>query len=261
MDEASFRGRWIAFAAAIAIAATAGGMWVRGLPAKPERAEMVFVPAGSFVMGCNERGDGECTADERPERAVEVKGFEIDKTEVTVAAYRVCVDSGPCSADGLETAYWKSEHHASRDQNCNWARPSRNAHPINCVTWEQASAYCHWMGKRLPTEAEWEKAARGTDGRTYPWGNEAPSCDRANISGCGEGTEEVGGRVAGASPYGALDMAGNVWEWTSDWYEVGTGRSTRGGSWNLAPANARASARFWGESGGRSPGDGFRCVR
>ena len=165
---------------------------------------MVAVPRGEFFMGCNEKVDKECDYDEKPGRTVSVKAFFIDRTEVTVEAYAECVKAGECS---------KSPTH----RYCNWGKRGREKHPINCVDWNQASKFCAWKGKRLPTEAEWEKAARGYDGRKYPWGNQRVICDYAVVADCGGRTQLVGSKLTGASPYGAVDMVGNVWEWTDSW--------------------------------------------
>ncbi|CAN0565396.1 unnamed protein product, partial [Laminaria digitata] len=124
---------------------------------------MVSVPAGEFYMGCNERVDSECGDDEKPGKTVHVGAFRIDTTEVTVAAYKKCVDAGACSSGNFRT---KSE-----SKYCNWGHSGRGTHPMNCVNWAGADKYCKWVGKRLPSEKEWEKAARGTDGRKYAWGN------------------------------------------------------------------------------------------
>jgi formylglycine-generating enzyme required for sulfatase activity len=231
---------------------------------------MVLVPGGSFFMGCNESVDGECDPDEKPGRNVDVAAFRIDKTEVTVEDYRKCVNSGRCSSPG-------------EGQYCNWGKSGRDRHPINCVSWDQAVAYCEWRGKRLPTEAEWEKAARGMDRRKYPWGNAGYGAagrvaniadesakrvfaDWTTAEGYDDGNVEtapVGSYPAGASPYGALDMVGNVWEWTSDWYpgKVGEARVVRGGSWDYPPQSARASLRNRLRAGARNRSLGFRCAR
>ncbi len=197
--------------------------------------------------------------------------FRIDRTEVTVAQYRACVDDGVCRA-------------ADTVGSCNWGKSGRDGHPINCVDWKQARNYCRWAGKRLPTEAQWEKAARGTDRRFYPWGNARPSCRYVVMNdggrGCGTGsTMPVGSKPDGAGPYGALDMSGNVWEWVADRYAEdayrsagdrnptgpssgGSDRAFRGGSWNVIRAqHLRASHRLSVGPGYWNDFLGFRCVR
>ena len=217
------------------------------------RGEMVFVPAGKFVRGaCNEsmtENGGACSPGdlgydeyayntaESPVREITLDAYWIDKTEVTVAAYRDCMNAGGCFLPhtlepyaGLETCHnW-------------WSETGRDNHPMVCASYAEVWYYCDWVGKRLPTEAEWEKASRGgceisadpnvcepgiDDGR-YPWGNETPDCDRANYydsygdvyGECVGQTMPVGSYPTGASPYGALDMAGNVWEWVWDSYHA-----------------------------------------
>ena len=160
---------------------------------------MVLVPEGLFVMGWD-AGD----PDEQPPHQVFLSAYYIDQFEVTIGLYRHCVEDDACE----EPAY---------APNCNWDKDIDDTHPINCVNRQHALDYCAWAGLRLPTEAEWEKAARGTDGRIYPWGYELEG-DEANFRFIAGATEPVGSRPAGVSPYGAHDMAGNVWEWVSDWY-------------------------------------------
>ncbi len=239
---------------------------------------MVLVPAGKFYMGCNERVDSECDADEKPGKEVYVAAFRIDKTEVTVAQYKKCVNAGACSARGLTMPFYNGKEQPEWAHTCTWNKPGLDEHPINCIDWNQAKAYCKWAGKRLPTEKEWEKAARGTDERKYSWGNTRYGSQKvANIAdetakrsqsswsiakGYDDGyykTAPVGSFPAGASPYGALDMIGNVLEWTSDWYTKGKSRAVRGGSWSLKPRNARSSYRSWREPGARGSSLGFRC--
>lgn len=170
---------------------------------------MVAVPAGSFMMGCNDIVDTNCQANEFPYHEVILSAFAIDRTEVTVAAYTECVDAGGCSLPHTMNVVGQECTQAGDDL------------PVTCVDWFQARDYCEWIGGQLPTEAQWEKAARGTDGRLYPWGNDAATCDHVNMAGCETpgGVVPVGSKPAGASPYGALDMAGNVLEWVADWYD------------------------------------------
>jgi serine/threonine-protein kinase len=226
--------------------------------------EMLSVPAGEFFMGCNEKVDEQCSDDEKPGRTVYLDAFKIDKTEVTVTKYDQCVKAGKCSALGT----------------CNWRQRREENHPIDCVDWKQAVAFCRWDGnKRLPTEAEWEKAARGTDGRVYLWGNMWDP-KRANADEIDDGfkyTAPVGSFPADVSPYGAFDMAGNVSEWTQDWYgkkyyqnalaknprgpERGEWKVLRGGSW-LSPArDVRVATRRRSEPGGGYDYIGFRCAQ
>jgi len=160
----------------------------------------VFVPAGPFTMGTDSGDD-----DEGPAHTVHVDSFWIMRTETTNALYAACVGAGACTAPG----------------NSVWNDPDFADHPVTHVTWEQASAYAVWAGGRLPTEAEWEKAARGTDQRAYPWGSEATSNELLNFNFAVGSTTPVGSYPAGASPYGALDMAGNVEEWVADRYDIG----------------------------------------
>ena len=182
---------------------------------------MVLVPAGSFWMGCNATVDTSCDSDEKPQHQVTLSAYEIDVTEVTVAGYKQCVTSGACSAPSSSSSCSSSEYGT-------YGALGKEQHPVNCVTWTQSSEYCSWKGKRLCTEAEWEKAARGgcetvvgdckSGMRTYPWGDSDPTCDVCWFKGCPGDTQPVGLLVDGGSPYGVLDMAGNVWEWVADWY-------------------------------------------
>ena len=238
--------------------------------AQAAKSEMVAVPAGAFKMGCNEAVDNRCTKDEKPYHDVHLDAFRIDKYEVTVAQYKACVAADVCSAPQTGAG-------------CNWDRSGRENHPVNCVDWDMANSFCEWAGKRLPTEAEWEKAARGKDGRKYPWGNQEAGCRYAVMSsmgkdGCGKDrTWPVCSKKAGNSPYGACDMAGNVWEWVADWYRWdyyskspaknptgpsgGARHVQHGGAWlKSKPKDLRVSNRnelqpaMWGSV------IGFRCA-
>lgn len=232
-----------------------GQIWLSTI----DGVEMVSVPSGEFVMG----SDGGDIA-EGPSHTVTLDAFYIDKMEVTNALYRKCVDADECPR--IERATYFDD-------------PAYDQHPVVNVTWPWARAFCAWAGKRLPTEAEWEKAARGTDGRTYPWGEEI-DCERAQFKECGGQTIPVGSKPSGASPYGALDMAGNVWEWVSDrwqedYYEVSpthnpqgppnpgsvrVERVFRGGSWSESADYVRSAYRTWYEPDAKYYNLGFRCV-
>jgi len=241
---------------------------------KVPKDDMVRIAAGSFMMGCNEAVDSDCSGDEKPSHEVTLNGYWIDRHEVTVEEYARCLDAGACVG----------EHHKTKsdDGSCNHGHGNRVDHPMNCVDWHGADAYCRWAGKRLPTEAEWERAARGTDGRKYPWGNEGANCEYAVMDdggyGCGrDSTWPVCSKEKGNSPDGLCDMAGNVWEWVSDWYgdgyyaispskdpqgpETAAARVLRGGSWFFYSGLVRASDRGRGVPGGRYDDVGFRCVR
>jgi formylglycine-generating enzyme required for sulfatase activity len=228
---------------------------------------LLLVPAGPFVMGAG-AGDSAAEDDERPPHRVSLADYWIDETEVTNDLYRQCVTAGLCRAPLTETCI--------TDQ-LSYDDSGMGNYPVACVAWEDAEAYCQWSGGRLPTEAEWEKAARGTDGIVYPWGNQSSHCLLTNRQGCLAHSAVVGSYPGGASPYGLLDMAGNVAEWTADWYvptyytdspeenpagpATGELKVVRGGAWNSQPPAIRVTARFGAEPGRLSPAVGFRCVQ
>ncbi len=219
----------------------------------------ISIPAGSFLMGCNEAVDADCHADEKPSREVTLQAFEIHETEVTQDQYTACVVAGKCDAPL-----------------CAWDCTRANF-PAGCLTWARAKQFCTFAGARLPTEAEWEKAARGSDGRKYPWGNTEPTCNEVNMSGCGDEADAVGSHPAGASPYGALDMAGNMVEMVADWYDAayyqsapsadppgpasGTRYVGRGGGYKSLPVWQRASSRDWYDPPDFGVRLGFRCAK
>lgn len=222
------------------------------------RSAPVSVPAGSFMMGCNQAIDTQCGAAEFPYHMVTLSAFSIDATEVTKTAYDMCVAAGACTIAGDGKTYGPDD-------------------PLRDVTWHQADAYCRWLGKRLPTEAEWEYAARGTDGRIWPTGSSAPSCAQALTMECGASAPEAVSSTDGASPFGALGMAGNVQEFTNDWYDPGyysvspstdppgpaSGqyKSARGGSFSIPRSGARASRRIQAIPDAAYDDIGFRCAQ
>jgi formylglycine-generating enzyme required for sulfatase activity len=225
----------------------------------PIELAMISIPAGTVSMGSTDGDD-----DERPVHDVAVAAFAMQKTEASVSEYARCEAAGACTKTPQE-AY------------CNEGEKAREAHPINCVTYAQATAFCAWAKARLPTEAEWEYAARAATRRKYPWGDAAPDaqllCWDGRKSDLGVGkrrsTCETGAHPAGASPFGVLDLAGNVWEWTSDLYSrdynsprVGPKRVVRGGTWySYDPADVRATLRFREREDKPDYGVGFRCAR
>jgi serine/threonine-protein kinase len=218
---------------------------------------LLYVPAGEFRMGGN---DGH--ADEKPQHNVYLDNFWIDKTEVTNAMYARCVQEAKCNRPEHTTHYDESTY---------------ANHPVVYVSWDDAYAYCSWANRRLPTEAEWEKAARGADNRSYPWGNVVPKPDLLNYDSKVGNTTEVGSFETGKSFYGAYDMAGNVWEWVNDWYQpayyrispssnppgsdAGSSSSKvlRGGSWVNTDDLVRSSARLAIDPANASFSIGFRC--
>jgi formylglycine-generating enzyme required for sulfatase activity len=170
----------------------------------------VYVPEGEFLMGAAQK-DGQAFADENPQHTVWLDAFWIDQTEVTNTMYAKCVSDGVCIVPDNGYIRWGSA-------DLYFGNSKYDNFPVAFIDWSQADAYCRWARRRLPTEAEWEKAARGTDGRTYPWG-EGIGCDKANFKvSCVGNPSKVGSYLFGASPYGALDMNGNLWEFVADWY-------------------------------------------
>ena len=227
---------------------------------------IVYVPAGEFLMGSAD-SDSLAYDNEKPQHKVYLDAFWIDKTEVTNVQYEKCVQAGTCKA----SRYASDSKYNAYNQ------------PVVGVDWSQAQAHCQWTGRQLPTEAQWEKAARGAqaDGRIYPWGNQTATCDYAVMDeggyGCGKGTTwPVGSKPQGTSPYGALDMAGNAWEWVADWYgdkyyasspsrnppglSSGTYRIIRGGSFDFVAHRLRGAYRRWFDPALSGPYRGFRCV-
>ena len=238
--------------------------------AHPAITEEILISAGSFQMGCDSNNSAEtCDFTEQPLHMVTLDTYYIDKYEVTNARYKACVDAGQCTTPGESSSYSRPSYYGNADF---------NDYPVIYVNWYQATAFCTWAGKRLPTEAEWEKAARGaSDTRTYPWGNSAPNSTLLNSGSNVGDTTQVGAYPAGASPYGVMDMAGNVYEWVTDRYggdyysvspvsnpqgpATGTARVFRGGSWSNYGSYVRAAFRFYNYPEYWVNILGFRCVR
>ena len=254
--------------------------------------EMVSVPAGEFVMGSDPM-DPNSLPDEYPEHVVWLSGYEINIYEVTNWEFTEFLNAygSIISPEGYEMLDVDApDGHIYWDGSSWYAEAGYEDHPVIEVTWYGANTYCGFNGKRLPTEAEWEKAARGgcevggapgacedpIDERTYPWG-EGIDCDHANFKGCVDYTAPVGSYPLGVSPYGAYDMAGNVWEWVHDWsdddyYEYspyqdppgpvsGTSRVVRGGSWHALRDGVRVAIRISQSPASSTNQKGFRCAR
>jgi formylglycine-generating enzyme required for sulfatase activity/serine/threonine protein kinase len=264
-------------------------------PACPDRT--VQIAAGQFYQGSDAK---DAQANEKPSHSVKLESFCMDLYEVTAREYRECSDSGKCKRAGTEVEWPKI---TPKDQKvysplCTISDPAKSDHPINCVTWAMADKYCKAQDKELPTEAQWEYATRGPDGRVYPWGDDAPSV--AHLNACGSEctkwgkengvaatalfdaddgfatTAPVGQYAKGRSRFGPYDVVGNVWEWVADWYgdydpvdkanptgpEAGTRKVIRGGAFNGSFASwLRPSFRYAQEPGAQSHGIGFRCAK
>lgn len=230
-----------------------------------DSAELVFVPAGEFLMGSDRSTDPYFYGAEGPSHTVYLDEYWIYRTEVTNAMYQSCVEQSACPKPARPESNTRTEYYGN---------PRFDSYPVVYVSWKNAVAYCKWAGGRLPTEAEWEKAARGTDGRLFPWGSQPPQGNQANYGT--NDTEPVGSYPAGASPYGALDMAGNVIEWVFDYFQSayysispeqdpqgpasGSARVYRGGSYHNLAAALRVVTRGSRAESHANVDIGFRCV-
>jgi formylglycine-generating enzyme required for sulfatase activity len=227
---------------------------------KKDGMVLVYVPAGEFPMG-SDNGN----SDEKPVHKVALDAFWIDQTEVTNAMYARCVaDGGACPPPSAVRSEMRDDYYGVSEF---------DNYPVVYVNWGQANAYCSWAKRRLPTEAEWEKAARGTEGRAYPWGDESPNANLLNYKANVGDTTEGGKYPDGASIYGAYDM---VWEWVNDWYgktyylnspvsnplgpDTDVYRVYRGGSWKGDDTSVRSGYRYGSGPSGTSDEIGFRCA-
>jgi formylglycine-generating enzyme required for sulfatase activity len=258
-----------------------GQTWVSPI----DGVTLVCVPAGHFAMGAAE-DDPLAKESEKPQHEVYLDAYWIDRTEVTNLSFGKCLAAGACHPKQYETSATSYTPYS--------VHPDTQNYPALLYESDPAVEYCQWAGRRLPTEAEWEKAARGTDARLYPWGNDPLDCDRANYYACGLFTSvtsaaphcgnsehcltnEVDSHPTGVSPYGALNMSGNVWEWVADWYQVdyypqspadnpkgpatGDFRVIRGGGATSISQDLRVTRRASGEPEHYMDGQmGFRCA-
>ena len=277
------------------LAAVVGGVWWAGQRQSPagiasptstatgdpsirlaDGMTMVYIPAGKFRMGSSDEQIAQAKENcpncnfsgEQPQHEVYLDAYWIDQTEVTNAMYALCVQAGVCQPPGQVRSPTRADYYA----NSQYA-----SFPVIFVSWDDAQTYCGWAGGRLPTEAEWEKAARGYDGRVYPWGDAPPDCALLSYNKCQGDTTSAGSYLGGASPYGLLDISGNVWEWVQDWYAgdyyggspvenpvgpaTGQFRVLRGGAWSSEIRHVRATYRLWQIPSGQYDHIGFRCAR
>jgi serine/threonine-protein kinase len=222
--------------------------------------ETVYVPGGTFQMGFTGG-----FPDGQPVHTVTLEAFWIDRTEVTNSQYAHCVADGACGLPD-QLGSWTRDSYYSDDE--------FDEYPVTRMNWYDADTYCQWAGGRLPTEAEWEYAARGPDGHIYPWGDDPPDDTLLNYYYNVGDTTEVGAYPDGASWVGAMDMAGNVWEWVADWYgpypaeeqtdpkgpETGSEKVLRGGSWSFIDVFVHTAFRWYAIPDAGTANDGFRCV-
>jgi len=231
--------------------------------------EWIDISGGTFDMGSPDLVGND---DEHPQHSVTVPEFDMTRSEITIHQYSQCVGDSICTAP-------------EEGEACNWGLAGRDNFPANCVSWTQAGAFCAWAGGRLPTEAEWEYAARGGVNLIYPWGDDAATCDYAVMSdfdaggpGCGTGeTMAACSKPAGETALGLCDMAGNVMEWVQDQYHdsytgapddgsawtdlASTERVMRGGGYQDTANQVRAASRMWGNEATQADAVGFRCAR
>ena len=252
----------------------------------PFAFDWVAIPAGPFLMGSDPQRDPDAQSNEQPQHRVHLDAYRISRTPVTVAQFAAFVDATGyvTTAEQAGSAWNYDGGKWTEIKGAFWRRPrgpqsdvsKKGNHPVTCVSWNDAVAFCRWADVRLPTEAEWEKAARGVDGRLYPWGNTPPDKSRCNFDENVGDTTPVDAYPAGASPFGVLDMAGNVWEWCSDWYDEkayqqkerrnptgpasGIDRVLRGGSWYYYAKLVRCAYRGRSSPINRLDLRGFRVV-
>jgi len=253
------------------LAFVSASLWAAGSSAQ----ELISIPAGTFIMGTDTG-----PADERPAHHVTLPQFSIDSFPVSNAQFAEFLNAvGPANGKGERLFDYDDPDARIHRTEATWvADPGYEHHPVVEVSWAGARDYCAWRGKRLPTEAEWEKAARGTDARRFPWGNAAPDPTRARFAAAYNATAPVHAHPAGASPYGVQDMSGNAWEWVASAYlpypyraddgredpAAGPVRATRGGGHDSPPEEITTTQR--GRNLSRNPRSGhhnigFRCSK